>query len=234
MLIVLLLIGVKYYPSLPLLYSLVRRLVALVLRSSSLTRPYSCAAQVLLQFSVSAFFEPSRAGMVPVYVPKDLLIKANSIDRFATSCPKPRQWLFKQLLLTRTRTRTRSAVWSGCYLIGSAIGGVLASELGVGICFLINSATYLVAALILLLLLKYPYEVGADYEATSPKLEASPQSKSASARACSSLYDKLSFLHPLLDVFPYLLKHPGIFFLIWVKAFAAASWGALSVVRRQH
>jgi MFS family permease len=72
-----------------------------------------------IQFSVNAIYDPARRAMLPVLVPVDQLHIATTIDSFA---------------------------WSITGAIGGALGGLLASRLGTKACFLIDSCTYLIAA----------------------------------------------------------------------------------------
>jgi hypothetical protein len=94
----------------------------------------------------------------------------------------------------------------------------------------------------LILLLWFPYEINGDPEddddddedkdATGDSQDEIDIGSSVqpTSQIFSTLYSKFTWMHPLFDVFSYLHKYPGIAFLIWVKGFSAASWGALSVV----
>lgn len=71
------------------------------------------------QFTGIAFYDPARHALIPLTVPKRQLSLATTIDSFA---------------------------WSLTGAVGASIGGVIASRLGNSTCFLLDGATYLVAA----------------------------------------------------------------------------------------
>lgn len=77
----------------------------------------------VLQFSVSAFFEPARAALVPALVKEDELIKANTIS---------------------------SITWSAMLTLGGAIGGLTASLFGVRVSLIVDSSSFLASALLVL------------------------------------------------------------------------------------
>ena len=77
----------------------------------------------VLQFSVSAFFEPARAALVPGLVENDELLKANTLA---------------------------SITWSAMLTLGGAIGGLTASLFGVQVSLIVDAATFLVSAALLL------------------------------------------------------------------------------------
>jgi MFS family permease len=73
----------------------------------------------VLQFSVSAFFEPARAALVPALVEEDELLTANTLS---------------------------SITWSAMLTLGGAIGGLTASLFGVRVSLIVNSASFLASA----------------------------------------------------------------------------------------
>ena len=73
---------------------------------------------LLLQFSCVSVYDPSRRAMIPVVVPGSQLPIATTIDSFA---------------------------WSITGAVGAALGGIVASKLGIVVCFLLDAATYLLA-----------------------------------------------------------------------------------------
>ena len=73
----------------------------------------------VLQFSVSAFFEPARAALVPALVESDELLIANTLS---------------------------SITWSAMLAFGGAIGGLTASLFGVRISLLVDAASFLGSA----------------------------------------------------------------------------------------
>ncbi len=76
-------------------------------------------ALTVLQLSISAFFEPTRAAMLPSVVSYKDLVTANTIS---------------------------SATWSTMLALGAALGGLTTAMLGISSAFLIDSATFLVSA----------------------------------------------------------------------------------------
>ena len=77
----------------------------------------------VLQFSVSAFFEPARAALVPGLVESNELLTANTLS---------------------------SITWSAMLTLGGAIGGVTASLFGVRVSLLVDAASFLVSAVLVL------------------------------------------------------------------------------------
>jgi MFS family permease len=77
----------------------------------------------VLQFSVSAFFEPARAALVPALVRNDELLTANTLA---------------------------SITWSAMLTLGGAIGGLTASLFGIEVSLMVDAATFLVSAALLL------------------------------------------------------------------------------------
>jgi MFS family permease len=77
----------------------------------------------VLQFSVSAFFEPARAALVPALVETDELLTANTLA---------------------------SITWSAMLTLGGAIGGLTASLFGVRVSLLVDAASFLASAALVL------------------------------------------------------------------------------------
>src|ERR1044071_3385474 len=77
----------------------------------------------VLQFSVSAFFEPSRAALVPGLVEEEGLLTANTLS---------------------------SITWSAMLALGGAIGGLTASLFGVRVSLLVDAASFLASAALVL------------------------------------------------------------------------------------
>jgi MFS family permease len=73
----------------------------------------------VLQFSVSAFFEPARAALVPALVESDELLTANTLS---------------------------SITWSAMLTLGGAIGGLTASLFGVSVSLVVDAASFLASA----------------------------------------------------------------------------------------
>lgn len=77
----------------------------------------------VLQFSVSTFFEPARAALVPALVENDELIKANTLA---------------------------SITWSAMLTLGGALGGLTASLFGVRVSLIVDALSFLVSAVLVL------------------------------------------------------------------------------------
>lgn len=77
----------------------------------------------VLQFSVSTFFEPARAALVPALVNNDELLKANTLA---------------------------SITWSAMLTLGGAIGGLTASFFGVRVSLIVDAGSFLASALLVL------------------------------------------------------------------------------------
>ena len=73
----------------------------------------------IMQFSVSAFFEPARAALVPALVERDELLTANTLS---------------------------SITWSAMLTFGGAIGGLTASLFGVRVSLIVDAASFLASA----------------------------------------------------------------------------------------
>jgi MFS family permease len=77
----------------------------------------------VLQFSVSAFFEPARAALVPALVENNELLTANTLS---------------------------SITWSAMLALGGAIGGLTASIFGVRVALIVDAASFLASAALVL------------------------------------------------------------------------------------
>lgn len=73
----------------------------------------------VLQLSISAFFEPTRAALMPGIVARQDLITANALD---------------------------GITWSAMLALGAALGGLVTALLGIPASFVIDAATFLVSA----------------------------------------------------------------------------------------
>jgi MFS family permease len=73
----------------------------------------------VLQLSISAFFEPTRAALMPGIVARRDLITANALD---------------------------GITWSAMLALGAALGGLVTALLGIPASFVIDAATFLVSA----------------------------------------------------------------------------------------
>lgn len=77
----------------------------------------------VLQFSVSSFFEPARAAVTPALVEPNELLAANTLA---------------------------SVTWSAMLTLGGAIGGLTASLFGVPISLVVDAASFLLSAILVL------------------------------------------------------------------------------------
>jgi MFS family permease len=73
----------------------------------------------VVQLSISAFFEPTRAAILPGLVEYRELVAANTLS---------------------------SVTWSTMLALGAALGGLATATLGIGAAFLLDSATFLISA----------------------------------------------------------------------------------------
>jgi MFS family permease len=80
-------------------------------------------ALTVLQFSISAFFEPARAALVPALVKNDELLTANTLS---------------------------SITWSAMLTLGGAISGLTASLFGVRVSLIVDAASFLASAALVL------------------------------------------------------------------------------------
>jgi len=84
-----------------------------------------------VQISISAFFEPARTATIPNLVPAEALSAANALG---------------------------AVTWSAMFTLGAALGGIVTYRLGWEAAILIDAATYLVSAL-LLIRVRVPHRV---------------------------------------------------------------------------
>jgi len=77
----------------------------------------------VIQFTVSAFFEPARAAILPTLIAKEELLSANILS---------------------------STTWSAMLTLGAAIGGVVAAIFGTQIALVIDSSSFILSALLVL------------------------------------------------------------------------------------
>ena len=80
---------------------------------------------LFLQFASSTFYDPARRALEPMLVPKKQLHLATTLDTFA---------------------------WSVTVALGSSLGGAVVSKLGTTMCFLLDSCTFVCAAVCVLIL----------------------------------------------------------------------------------
>lgn len=96
----------------------------------------------VLQLSLSAFFEPSRAALMPGIVARQDLVTANALD---------------------------ATTWSAMLAIGAALGGLATALLGIPAAFIIDSATFLLSAWFIgqihPAVITSPVEAGSSHEA---------------------------------------------------------------------
>ena len=76
-------------------------------------------ALVIIEISLSGFFEPARSAIIPSLVPKEHLVTANALS---------------------------GSTWSVMLAFGAALGGILVSLFGIRVAFIVDSFTFLISA----------------------------------------------------------------------------------------
>ncbi|MBC8285699.1 MAG: MFS transporter [Nitrospinae bacterium] len=76
-------------------------------------------ALVILEISLSGFFEPARSAIIPSLVPKEHLVTANALS---------------------------GSTWSVMLAFGAALGGVVVSLFGIQVAFIVDACTFLISA----------------------------------------------------------------------------------------
>ena len=76
-------------------------------------------ALVVIEISLSGFFEPARSAIIPSLVPKKHLVTANALS---------------------------GSTWSVMLAFGAALGGVIVSLFGIRVAFIIDACTFLISA----------------------------------------------------------------------------------------
>jgi len=158
-------------------------IVLLFLFSESVGSKLYIYILVALQLSVTAFFEPSRQSVLPSVCKKEDLLSANALS---------------------------SASWSIVFTLGSFLGGVVLAFLGWKVAIVIDAATYLISASILLSLRVPPRD------SASPIL--SPTQKKT-WRQVLGIEDAILGLR-------YILNHVEVRRLILVKF----GWGTMGAI----
>lgn len=130
-------------------------------------------AVVVLQVAASCFFEPARQAILPSIVARDQLLSANALS---------------------------SATWSLMLALGSALGGIVISFLGLRFAFLFDATTYLVSAALL-------------------------SGMRVPRRASQSLRSVGDAFRDLAAGFSYVRSEPSVSSLIMVKAAVGLSGG---------
>lgn len=139
-----------------------------------------------MQFSLTAFFEPARSALLPNLAKGEELIQANALT---------------------------GVTWSIILALGGALGGIISDLFGNQIAFLVDSATFLLSAGILLRL----------------NVEAKPQSDNKETKQIKDT----SFL----AVVPYLRARPQVLAVMLIKSGICLTGGGvflLSVVYGQQ
>lgn len=102
-------------------------------------------ALTVLQLSISAFFEPTRAAVLPGIVDYRHLVTANALA---------------------------SATWSTMLALGAALGGLATAAMGITSAFIIDSATFLLSAWFITRLSASVSDIGGDGPVTGPGWES--------------------------------------------------------------
>ena len=76
-------------------------------------------ALVIIEISLSGFFEPARSAIIPSLVPKEHLVTANALS---------------------------GSTWSVMLAFGAALGGVVVSLFGIRVAFIVDAFTFLISA----------------------------------------------------------------------------------------
>ena len=76
-------------------------------------------ALVIIEISLSGFFEPARSAIIPSLVPKEHLVTANALS---------------------------GSTWSVMLAFGAALGGVVVSLFGIRVAFIVDACTFLISA----------------------------------------------------------------------------------------
>ena len=76
-------------------------------------------ALVIIEISLSGFFEPARSAIIPSLVPKEHLVTANALS---------------------------GSTWSVMLAFGAALGGVVVSLFGIRVAFMVDACTFLISA----------------------------------------------------------------------------------------
>ncbi len=76
-------------------------------------------ALVIVEISLSGFFEPARSAIIPSLVPKEHLVTANALS---------------------------GSTWSVMLAFGAALGGVVVSLFGIRVAFIVDACTFLISA----------------------------------------------------------------------------------------
>ncbi|KAL0477360.1 10 TM domain-containing transmembrane protein yfiS [Acrasis kona] len=152
-----------------------------------------------INWSFNSFFDPSREGLVPVTIPKHLLVTSNALE---------------------------ALTWLCCAFIGSFFGGFITSLAGPGVCFSINSVTFLCSSLCVLQLFRYsslkPEAIHRKMLTTDTSIEEE-KSSNIFIRVAIQLRE---FYFGIL----FLLKHPYVLTLVLIKGLGAINFTAMDFV----
>lgn len=148
---------------------------------------------VIAKVSLAAFFEPARSAILPSLCTREELVAANAIS---------------------------GATWSAMLAIGAALGGLVAGTLGVTAAFALDSASFVLSALLIA-------TVRIDERRkTKDEGQAAVAEASGSGRRPSSSVVGLA-LAELREGFQYVLAHHEVFWLTFTKAFWSLGGGVL-------
>jgi hypothetical protein len=134
----------------------------------------------ILQLSISAFFEPARSAIMPSVVSRGELITANALT---------------------------SVTWSAMLALGAAMGGLVASLLGLTAAFLIDALTYLLSAW-------FVSQIKVDTTGETPQTSHSRE---------NGWREFVLGLH-------YLKGHPAVLAVALLKGMAALSFGGMGII----
>jgi MFS family permease len=103
--------------------------VALMVLANSPDRLWLIYLLTVVQFSLSAIFDPARSAILPSVLPRDQLVIGNTLS---------------------------SVTWSVMLAVGAIIGGVVAAYLGTAAALLIDAATFVISAVLIAQMTLHP------------------------------------------------------------------------------
>jgi len=163
-----------------------------------------------LQFGLSALYNPAHSALLANTVPADRLVAANTLD---------------------------SATWSTMLAVGALLGGVVTALLGVQAAFIIDAASFVLAAF---LVLRIPAAIGRT--ATLPLGAARSGEAEPSAHDAASVGVRLQdeghstrqppegIWRSFISGLNYLRLRPLLLGIALVKAGGSLVWGAINVL----
>ncbi|MFV9507303.1 MAG: MFS transporter [Oscillochloridaceae bacterium umkhey_bin13] len=163
-------------------------LVLLLLFVNSPDQLWLLYSVVIAKVSMAAFFEPARAAILPSLCAREDLVAANAIS---------------------------GATWSAMLALGAALGGLVAGTLGTTAAFVLDSATFVLSA-VLLATIRMPKQADQPVPTTQPGAQARP-----------AVNPLAQVLGELREGFGYVRAHHQVFWLTFSKALWSIGGGVL-------